>query len=276
MPELPEVETICRSLRTAIVGKMIKDVIVNHEKPLRGIDTSVFRQHQIGKKVVSIDRRGKQLLVNMSGKMVLIIHLKMSGTLTVAEAWEQPQKHTHCIWKFSDGSQLFFRDPRRFGYVILSDSSSLNERPEINSLGIEPLPILDTAVLHEAAVRTKRPIKAVLMDQRVVTGIGNIYADEICHEAGIDPMTPAETLTYAQLGKICRSTPIILRAAIDAGGTTIRDYKSTDGRQGKYALKLKVYGKQDCGSCRSRLHTSKINGRTTYYCPKCQKPSGRQ
>lgn len=271
MPELPEVETICNDLRSKIVSKTIVAVIVNHEKPLRHVAKTDFIKSQLGKKVLEVNRRGKQILIVLAGGLSLIIHLKMSGSLVLCEDEPDALRHVHCIWQFDDGTRLFFRDPRRFGYVILVETALADSSRELVGLGLEPLPKMPQEYLMAAMSRTGRPIKAVLLDQSVIAGIGNIYADEICHEAGINPMAPARSLSAAQARAICLAVEKVLIAAIEARGTTISDYRDGSGDRGKFGVRLKVYGREKCKDCQTKLKVTKIAGRTTRYCPRCQK-----
>lgn len=270
MPELPEVETIRRELAERIIGKTIRNVEVHHIKPLRDVPLEQFLKWQRNRKIIEVGRRGKNLLVHLSDSLSLIIHLKMSGSLTFVIDDRKPLKHTHCIWTFTDGSRLFFRDPRRFGYVILTKRAKMFDRPELQKLGPEPLPKFPRAVL-ERVVNSRRSIKSVLVDQQVIAGIGNIYADEICHAAKVDPRQPGMELTGDQIEALCQKTPEILKKALREGGTTISDFVRTDGTKGDFALQLRIYGRDSCPDCGSKTETVKISGRSTRFCPRCQR-----
>jgi len=287
MPELPEVETIKNDLAELIVGKAIKAVEVHAKKTVRG-SAAVFVRFLIGKRFSRLDRRGKLLIFSLFGQdEYLLIHLKMTGQLiyrkgrkTVAGGHglsmvigDLPNKYSHVIFTFSDGSRLFFNDMRRFGYMKIADAGELaSVRQEY---GPEPLD-KDFNLGYLAKIFHKRqaPVKGLLMNQKLLAGIGNIYADEILFAAGVRPDRKAGTLKTAEIEKIFKAVGPILRRAIKYRGTTFNDYVDGNGHRGKFMKFLKVYQREGkkCPRCgQGVIAVMKTAGRGTRYCPVCQK-----
>ncbi len=287
MPELPEVETIRRGLEARIVGKKIAQVEVRHPKIVRqSIDS--FRRVLQGKKFIAIDRRGKLLILTLVPKKIyLLTHMKMTGQLIYHSATERiagghnwppvetglPNKFTHVTLTFSDGAKLYFNDMRQFGYWQIVDEAGLDQT--LATYGPEPLALEFTYEVYRSRVKGRTvAIKAVLLNQQVIAGIGNIYADEICFAAGVRPSRPTNRITEAEHKKIYQAIKRILKTAIVHGGTTFRHYRDAGGKKGNYASLLKVYGHagQKCSRCgQSTLKKVRVAGRGTVYCPVCQK-----
>ncbi|MBU1178356.1 bifunctional DNA-formamidopyrimidine glycosylase/DNA-(apurinic or apyrimidinic site) lyase [Patescibacteria group bacterium] len=285
MPELPEVETIRRDLQRKIVGKKIARIQVCKPKIIKGSKTALNKT-LTGNFFTKINRRGKLLILELKkGEKFLLIHLKMTGQLIYqaqgkvtagGHGWPQidklPNKYSHIIFTFVDRSQLFFNDLRQFGYMKLVDENELQE--VLKKFGIEPLTKGFTWTNFQQVMAGKKTsLKAVLLNQKLIAGIGNIYADEICFRAGVRPSRAVNKLSSAELRKIFNSCNIILKQAIKYRGTTFNDYVDADGNKGNFISRLKVYQRagKKCQRCRrSVIEKIKIAGRGTHYCPRCQ------
>lgn len=286
MPELPEVETIRRDLQRKIIDLPISQIIVKKEKIVRSPLASL-KQNLVGNQFSKIERRGKLLIFHLRQKNIfLLIHLKMTGQLifktknliiagghSIPPNLETiPNKHTHVIIHFADRSQLFFNDLRQFGYLQLTTPKELGKI--LMTYGIEPLTQDFTLSSFRQVFRRKTTkIKNILLNQKIIAGIGNIYADEICFAAKIDPRTPANQLSPAQIKALYQSTQKIIQTAIDFRGTTTNNYRDGSGLKGNYSQFLQVYGraKQKCLRChQSKIQKIKLAGRGTHFCPHCQ------
>lgn len=294
MPELPEVEAVRRSLVGAVVGRRVAAVAVHRGDVVRGACTAAALLQ--GRVIAGIDRRGKELaLVGDTGGCVCV-HLGMSGSLTVTRgAGVAPvghakhplprplpppepgeggarEKHTHVMWTLDDGSVLRFRDPRRFGGVWTFACATERDAQRWHTRGEDALTITPTRLARE--FRGSVAVKAALLDQRRVAGVGNIYADEVLFAAGVHPLTPAGRLDAAMLRTLVGHLRRILRAAIRAGGSTLRDGTYLDGRgqPGRFQARHAVYGRagQPCVRCGTLLRGITVAGRTTVFCPTCQ------
>lgn len=256
MPELPEVETLCRQLRPVIVGR---DILSR-----RVIDRKLAHLPPLeGRTVRSIDRHGKRMIWTLSDGQCLVFQLRMTGRLFWLEGEELPP-HARLVLSFHEG-RLVLSDPRRFATVELY-------RPPAASPVTDGLEPLDPRCLAEAARRRRLPVKSFLMDQKVVAGIGNIYASEILHGAGIDPARPACSLTPAQWRRVAIVSARILAKAVEARGTSISDWRDLFAGPGEYQHQLRVYGRKGerCRACRCEILRVVIAGRSTFYCPGCQ------
>jgi len=269
MPELPEVETVRRSL-LPIVGMRIETVEVR-ERRLRRAVAADFAQRLTGQVIRSIERRGKYLLFHLSEDDVLLAHLGMSGALLLQAAGTPPEAHDHVWLRLADGRQVTFNDPRRFGLLRVGRPG---EFVELNAVGPDPLSeafaVDDFAALARGR---KKPVKNLLMDQRAVAGIGNIYANEILFRAGIRPGRQARRLTRAELVRLFEATRAVLSSAVRLGGSSISDYRDGDGRPGYFQLRLKVYDRagKPCLRCRTAVRRVVHAGRSSFYCPACQR-----
>lgn len=269
MPELPEVETVARGLRGRLVGRRILELQGHFPGVLRvGVGIDVVRA---GWCVESIARRGKLLLLGLSGDLCLSVHLRMTGHLSVEPPEAPRAPHTHVTARLDDGSELRFVDPRRFGHVQLSSQEELVRTPFLSALGPEPFD-LDARGLADRLAAHRGPLKSVLLDQRVVAGIGNIYADEILFAAALHPRQEADRLRAPEIVRLCEAMHRILTAAIEGGGSTIRDYRMLDGRSGEYQERHAVYGREGapCPRCDAPLRKTKLAGRGTHFCGSCQ------
>lgn len=270
MPELPEVETVARGLRTLLVGRTISGVSVGWSRTVACPTVDVFRERIAGRRVVSIGRRGKYIVIGLDVGY-LLIHLKMSGRLQVAPAGEPLDKHTHMIFDLDNRQQLRFQDTRKFGRVYL-----VAELDEVTSrLGPEPL--ADDFTLHEfrrLLARRSGRLKSLLMNQEFLAGIGNIYADETLFAARLHPLRKADSLTPDEQVRLYNAIRSVLQRAIEGRGTTLGDggYLDAQGQAGAYQEQIAVYGRQGapCSSCQTSIERMIIGGRSSHYCPTCQ------
>ncbi|MBI1338326.1 MAG: bifunctional DNA-formamidopyrimidine glycosylase/DNA-(apurinic or apyrimidinic site) lyase [Phycisphaera sp.] len=269
MPELPEVECVRRSL-SWVIGERITSVDIRRPDVVTGdcSPNGLLR----GQCVVGLRRHGKQLAL-VSEKGTVVVHLGMTGTLLTVqhghEGWQQ-DRHVHLRWRTGKGACVIFRDPRRFGGVwALKDESALSDHWRL--LGPDALTIT-TGQLIPRLGATRQPIKSALLDQRVLAGVGNIYAVEALHRAGIHPMSVSRHLDARDVQRLARILHHILREAIRAGGTTLRDYTDSLGVKGGYALRHRVYGRGGlpCKKCKTPLADIRLAGRSTVYCGSCQ------
>lgn len=277
MPELPEVEVICRGLAPNLVGKKIISASFSHEKmrlplPKRQISTWI-----IGREIKRVRRLAKFILLDMDSSASLVIHLGMTGRLSFFPAATAPAKHDHARWLLDNGLELRFNDTRRFGSIQVLGPGA-NPTEVFGALGPDPFwPEFNAGYLADRAKTRTLPVKNLLMDNRVVTGIGNIYASEILHASGVNPATPAGQLRSSEWQKIITNSRLVLEDAIACGGTTISDYVNSRGEKGYFQTRLQVYGREGeaCLSCRGPIHQVRLGGRASYYCPSCQpKPVG--
>jgi len=287
MPELPEVETIKRGLEKGVVGKTISDFDCDWKKMINKTFNE-YRKILRGLKIIAVRRRAKMLIIDLSKDWHFLIHLKMTGQLVYAgkikcvvggHPIEQgydclPNKFTHSTISFTDKSHLYFNDIRKFGWIRLFTTAQLDKQFEDMKLGVEPLSP-EFTVKYLKNLILKRPnnqIKKFLMDSSIVVGVGNIYSDEVCFYARVKPTRKVKDLTDREISLIYKGIRSILTASIKAQGTTFRDFRNADGEAGGYSKKLKVYGKygEKC-QCGGKIEKIKIGGRTSSYCPKCQR-----
>jgi formamidopyrimidine-DNA glycosylase len=277
MPELPEVESLRQILQRSAVGRTIVHAAIG-AAPLRRRTTADFAAAIRGRRIERISRRAKYLMIELGGNGVLLVHLGMSGSLTHRgrgfDDREFNPRHDHVVLTLDDGSRMVFNDPRRFGIVRLVERGALNDAAELKDLGPEPLSAnFDADFLARKARGRRVAIKNLLMDQRIVAGIGNIYAAEILFRAGVRPTRRAGRVTRAEIGKIVRATRDVLRAAISSRGTTFRSYRDSRGRPGRFARRLMVYGREGepCYKCSMPIRNVIVGQRASFYCPRCQR-----
>jgi formamidopyrimidine-DNA glycosylase len=272
MPELPEVETIAASLRRKIVGLPIADIHIFLPKLDRGRGAIDLRKYS-GRKVLDVRRRGKMILVTCENGLCLLFHLKMTGQFLWTRMKLERDAHTHLAISFvGRNRELRFRDVRKFGFVRCFETSCPAEAEELRSLGFEPLETgLDT--LTDAILARKGRLKSLLLNQTFIAGIGNIYADEILFESRLHPLTPASTLSRKETARLWAAMQSILRRAVAAGGSTIRDYKDADGLDGHFQFQHNAYGRKGlpCPRCDRTIRRDVIGGRASFYCPRCQR-----
>lgn len=269
MPELPEVETTLRGVAPHLVGRQIVDLIVRESRLRWPIPPEVIQLR--GDCVTAARRRGKYLLFE-TGAGTLIVHLGMSGSLRVTRATDPWRKHDHVAWTLDSGVQLRLHDPRRFGAVLLTTTPE--RHPLLVELGPEPLGDEFTAAyLHDVTRTRAAPIKSIIMDSHTVVGVGNIYACEALFRAGIRPTRRASRLSKADCSELAAAIRSVLQAAIDMGGTTLRDFVHGQNEPGYFKQSLQVYDRagEPCRLCASPIRRTLLGQRSTYLCPRCQR-----
>jgi len=274
MPELPEAETICRSLRRRIKGKLIKDIKLFWPFLLKDTEPETLLKW-VGSRLVQIRRRGKMILIDSDRKETLLVHLKMTGQLYLAPLEEPGDKHVRLIIEFDgDNLELRFRDVRKFGYIKIFETSCEDRVEPLNQLGPEPLD-LSAGEFFSLFQGRKGRIKSLLLRQDFLAGLGNIYSDEILFRAGINPERLTGSLSRQELGRLYRAMITVLAQAIKFRGTSVRDYRDGLGESGSFQNHLRVYGREGerCYRCRQPIKRKKIGSRSTYFCPHCQ-PTG--
>ena len=270
MPELPEVQTTCNGIAPLITGEKITDVVVR-KRQLRWPVTAGIKNKLIGRSVIKVWRRSKYILLQLD-QGNLIIHLGMSGHLAVVDHKREVKKHDHIDICFGPNTVLRFHDPRRFGTVLWTAADPL-EHALLQNIGPEPLgPEFTADYLFTVTRKRKRIIRDVLLDGKIVAGIGNIYANEALFGSGIDPRRPAGRISRARMQKLVASVVEVLSAGIRAGGTTLRDFRGGDGRPGYFQQSLSVYGKsgEACPNCQRTINSEIRGGRSLFFCRKCQ------
>jgi formamidopyrimidine-DNA glycosylase len=293
MPELPEVETVRRGLAPAMEDARFVDVVA-HRGDLRWPLPNDFVARLKGQKVVGLGRRAKYLLADLSSGDVLLMHLGMSGSFRVVDAGKAKTPglfhyqrsdygtHDHVVFRMSSGATIAFNDPRRFGCMKLFPRRAIDEEPLLRSLGPEPLGnAFDAAMLADACAGKKTSVKAALLDQRIVAGLGNIYVCEALNRSKISPRRMASTLAtragapQERTGPLVDSIKAVLADAIEAGGSSLRDHKQTNGELGYFQHRFRVYDREGAACptplCRGTVAREVQAGRSTFYCPVCQK-----
>lgn len=272
MPELPEVETVVREVRPHLLGRKFTSVWVS-KLNLRRPWAKPWNDLLVGQEVRAVYRRGKWILIDLGGPW-LVLHLGMTGQLTVAHDDDPVADHTHLILGLDElGWQLRFRDIRRFGSATLyADPAAVDAFFHESELGPEPF-AMKPAYWRERLASTRRCVKAVLLDQRTVAGVGNIYADESLFEAKILPGRLAKDLKKSEAERLRRAIAAVLERAIDKRGSSIRNYVGGSGLRGEFQNEFRVYGRTDepCVRCKTPILRVVLAGRSTHYCPKCQK-----
>jgi formamidopyrimidine-DNA glycosylase len=270
MPELPEVETTLRGIQPSIQNKIIHKLLIRRPN-LRWPIPSQDLQQLVGLAITKLSRRGKYLLLSTIRGHILI-HLGMSGRLRILDKWLAPDKHDHVDILFNNGALLRFTDPRRFGALLYTDEDP-KRHPLLENLGVEPLSRqFSVSYLKQQLANKQLPIKSAIMDQRIVVGVGNIYATEALFKAGISPLRPAKTLLLSDLKQLAAAIRAILRLAISQGGSSLKDFLNSEGKPGYFTQKLNVYGRAGlpCLRCRSMLQLIRIGQRSSVYCQQCQ------
>lgn len=268
MPELPEVETVLRTLQQRIAGEQITDVQILYDKLIDG-DPEEFCRTLEGQTFRLFCRRGKYLLFGMDD-VWFVSHLRMEGKYYIQRPEEPLIKHTHAVFTLSGGNTLRYNDVRKFGRMKLYPADT--DFDVFHGLGPEPFsPAFCAAYAAEQLSGRHESIKTVLLDQSFVAGIGNIYADEILAAAGILPMKRACDLSEEEISRIVQQTVSVLQQAIEAGGTTIRSYTSSLGVTGRFQLQCLVHGQKTCAVCGSEVRRIRLAGRSSYYCEHCQR-----
>lgn len=269
MPELPEVETIIHEIAPHIVGRTITSIQVFWDRTVRQPSPEEFRTRLVGQEIAGIARRGKYLLFKLSGGSTLVIHLKLTGSL-----WQtlppEGMKFVRAALGLDEGRHIYFRDPRKFGKMWLVPDATL----ATGELGPEPLePQFTAAILGARLNRHRIPVKAAILDQGLVAGIGNMYADEALFSARIHPLRPADSLTSSEVKRLHKAIQEVLLAGIGSKGASVENYYRPDGSKGSAHTQFKVAHQRGgtCPRCGKPIDYIKVRGRGTYFCPRCQK-----
>lgn len=281
MPELPEVETVMRGLAPVMSGAVITDVD-KRRKDLRIPFPIKMKSRLVGRKVIGLARRAKYILINLDDNNILAVHLGMSGRVSIVPKGESysPEKHDHLILTLNSGVRLVYNDPRRFGMIFMLHADEMDSHKAFSHLGPEPLGNHFSAdILTERLKGKNTSIKQALLDQRIVVGVGNIYACEALYQSGISPTKRAGLIKGERAEKLTRAIRDVLRRAIKAGGSTLKDYRHADGELGYFQNSFKVYDqeKMACPSCdcdinkKGGIKRLVQSGRSTFYCPRKQR-----
>jgi formamidopyrimidine-DNA glycosylase len=288
MPELPEVEVVKRSLKNKILNLVLKSVQINNKKLRYKIDTTKIKK-LCGKKINSIKRRSKYLLISFDNKLVLLVHLGMTGKFFIKDnkknyerlsfyynSENNHKKHDHVIFNFNNYINLIYNDVRKFGFIKIIKSEKILKNKHLNSLGPEPLSkYFSFKYFKDQIINKNNSIKNVLMDQKFVSGLGNIYVNEILFLSKINPEKNIKKISNNQIRKIVLFTKIILKKSIKLGGSSIKDFKDSSGNRGKFQQKFNVYNKEGTKcptrNCNNLIKKIYISKRSTFYCYKCQK-----
>ncbi|MEM9883799.1 MAG: bifunctional DNA-formamidopyrimidine glycosylase/DNA-(apurinic or apyrimidinic site) lyase [Planctomycetota bacterium] len=280
MPELPEVEVVRRTLAAAVVGRRVERVVVHRPDVVRlGGTTRQRRGRGLsgvllgGREVVGVQRHGKQLAIVGRGGAVVCVHLGMSGGLRVTDGSVRGRgPHTHVVWHMTGGGSVAFRDPRRFGGVWAFPDEAALRRQRWDRLGRDAMCITPKQ-LHDRLTHTRRHLKAALLDQDLVAGLGNIYVDELLFAVGLHPRGVAAAVTRDESIRLVRTMRRLLGRAIEAGGSTLRDHADAEGQAGGFQARHRVYGRGGlpCTRCEDLLTTEVVAGRTTVICGRCQR-----
>lgn len=273
MPEKPEVLTVVKSLKKEILGKTITNVEILWDNIIENPTPKEFKEGIRNQKIEDITTRGKWIVVHLTNK-VLLIHLRMEGKFFFRGKGELINKHEHVIFTFDDNREMRFHDVRKFGKMHLLDKENYLMLSPLKEIGYEYNDAHLTSTYLQSKLKKKNiPIKTSLLDQSIIAGIGNIYDDEILYLSKINPKRKSNTITEKECLSIIKNTREVLNRAIEFGGTTIKSFTSSEGVHGLFQQELLVHGKKDelCPKCGTKIEVVKINGRSTYYCPKCQK-----
>jgi formamidopyrimidine-DNA glycosylase len=277
VPELPEVETVRRRLAPALEGRRFEQVEIADARLTRPFDPVEVARELEGERVTLVDRRGKYLIVRFESGRALLIHLRMTGSLRHAAGGTLPDDpHRRAVVRLDDGSDVGYRDVRRFGTWLLLEPPDVDVYVDAR-VGREPLEDAYKAKHLAAELEGRRaPVKAAILDQRTVAGVGNIYADEALWRAQIHPLTPASALAAPEVKALHRAVRAALQAGLRRQGSTLRDYRLPDGESGSAQHEFKVYGRdgEPCDRCGTPIDKIRVAGRGTWYCPRCQRVDG--
>jgi len=273
MPELPEVQNVIDGLKIEVLNKTLKSIDVRYERMIENLDDLYSL---IGKTIIDIKRRGKFIIFCYSDNLYLVSHLRMEGKYNYLSKKIPFTKHDHVIFDFGEDKNLRYTDVRKFGIMCVRNEANLFSINPLLKLGYEPFDKKLTAdILYKQLLKKKTPIKTSLLDQTIMVGLGNIYVDEVLFAAKVHPKKISNTLSKTEVSAILLATRDILKRAIAAGGTTIYTFTSTHLKPGTYQNYLKVHTKEGelCPVCKTKILKIKVGGRSSYFCPQCQKAS---
>lgn len=272
MPELPEVETVVREIRPKIIGKKFWKVECLNESTFLP-ESAVFEDILPGKSIEKVTRKGKYIVIDLSGRWVMVVHLRMTGMLLFKPS-KRLEKFVRGVFTFSDATRLYYSDIRKFGKIWLYKKSDYLFKTGMSKLGVDPIvEKFDLKLLESLYLNQKGILKNRLLDQTIITGIGNIYADEICFRIGLHPSTRVEKLNKKDVENLHEAILHCLEEGIAHNGTTIADFVGTKGDAGKHQQYLQIYGRtgDPCYVCSTKITKTRVAGRGTYFCIKCQK-----
>lgn len=272
MPELPEVETVVRSLKSRINGYTIDRIKIQDEKLLRDLKPDHLKRRTVGKRITDVRRRGKYILLEVGEEKIVVIHLRMTGKLLVLPS-DETTEYQRISFLFQEGEQLVLDNMRRFGTLDLLESEA--EEP-LASLGLEPFRDEYRWERFRELFETTQPLKLLLLDQKKLAGLGNIYASEVLFRAGLNPLLPGQKASSAERERLFELIPEVLTEAIEKNGTTIDTFKDSAGEPGSFQNFLRVYNREGepCEECGTEIVKEQQSGRSTYYCPDCQNVDG--
>ena len=275
MPEFPEVHVVIEKLKTKVLNKTILGIDVLRVQTIEG-DVEDFKKRLIGGTIKDIEQVGKFLVFHLDNKNVLISHLRMEGKYFFKDDSSSLGKHDLVVFHLNDDKKLIYNDTRRFGRMSVESESNYKDVVPLNNVGPDPFKMKDASLLEKAYKNKTISIKTALLDQSIMSGLGNIYADEVLFETKVHPETPAKMVKRPKLEEILISSKAVLERAMVAGGSTIHSFQSEEGIAGDFQVQLKVYGKKDskCPNCGTPFRKIFVNGRGTTYCPHCQKNPG--
>lgn len=272
MPELPEVETVVRTLRPILIGSTIESMTFRYAKMIHPTP-AIFEKKLNGQSFTNIERIGKFIIFFFSNQSVVVSHLRMEGKfIELKNPLDPLTRFAHFVFHLNDGRRLVYDDMRKFGTFTLTSAKTYLDLPSLKNLGKEPLTPLDPLPILAKINASRRPIKSILLDQRILLGLGNIYADEVLYAAKIHPLKKGTQLTLEETKSMLLHSEKILKAAIASGGSRIRSYRSGSPIDGEFTLNIQAYGREGepCHRCHHRLDKITVGGRGTHYCPRCQ------
>jgi formamidopyrimidine-DNA glycosylase len=276
MPELPEVEVICRGIRSFLVGRTVTDIHCNGKRLRHPVPMEIMQRKMVNQVITTVERRAKFLQIGLETGEMLIIHLGMTGNLGIFPPAVTPAKHDHVLWLLDNGTELRYNDIRRFGSIRFLSVSEVVDREEtiFQTTGPEPFSDEFSAEYLQKLAKGKNPaVKLFIMTNQTVAGIGNIYANESLFAAGIQPSRTAQSLTKKEWERLVIEIRRVLSHAIECGGSTISDFLNASQEKGYFQMNFKVYGREGkaCSLCSANIEKQKIGGRASYFCPNCQK-----
>jgi formamidopyrimidine-DNA glycosylase len=274
MPEMPEVETIRRSLKDKVTGRQVENVDINLARLIKYPDVFEFKAMLLKRTITDLGRRGKYLLFHLDNNWVMVVHLRMTGQLYYQTKTAARENHTHIVIGFDNGDVLMYADSRAFGAFYLMPTGEIERISGLSLMGPEPLSkdfTLD--YFKENLLNRKGKIKPLILNQSLIGGIGNIYADESLFIAGVDPERQGLSLSESEAALLYDAINKVIADGIEHGGTTFRDYRDGEGKKGSHQKYLYVYGRhnQPCPKCKTLIARKKVAGRSSHYCPNCQK-----
>ncbi|TPR54276.1 DNA-formamidopyrimidine glycosylase [Metamycoplasma neophronis] len=272
MPELPEVRVVCKALRQKVLHKRIKDLVILKEKLFKEKNVADFKKALLNKEILNIENRGKHIIIFLSDNIVLLSHLRMEGKYRYYDKPSPEDSHLMARFIFEDNSELHYCDSRMFGTFYLRDLDNYNKILPLSKVANEPNSV-NIDEVYKKLKHSDVSIKTKLLDQEIVSGIGNIYIDEALFASKISPLTKSSSLSKEQIAKIIKNAGDIMEISFQKGGTTLFSYESLNNQEGEYQNFLKVHNDKlkECSVCHNPTKKIKVNQRGTYYCPHCQK-----